>query len=138
MKLRVPKRIKLWERLWASSILIYTFVATYFVWKTMAKYGVNWFLFFLIDAVTSWSYGIATARIVVAFIEKNRKALSKWVWIAGLSFIAPQLYLVAVARKVPHNDYVTIAAIIAALALFALFSLGSELRKARIDRRQAP
>ena len=131
MKLRVPRRIKLWERLWASSILIYTFVATYFVWKTMSKYGVNWFIFFLLDAVTSWSYGISTARIVVALIEKNRSALSKWVWVAGISFIAPQLYIIAVARRVPHNDYVTIAIIIGALALFALFSLGSELRKAR-------
>ena len=136
MKLRVPRRIKLWERLWASTILIYTLVATYFVWKTMAQYGVNWFLFFIIDAITSWTYGIATARIVVAFIDKKRRALSKWVWVAGISFILPQLYILATARHVPRNDYLTIAIIISGLALFALFSLASEVRKA-IARKRA-
>ena len=131
MKLRVPKRIKLWERLWASTILLYTFAATFVVYKTMSQYGVNWIVFFIIDAITSWTYGIGTARLVVALIEKNWSALKKWVWISGASFITPQLYLLAVARHVPHNDYISIAVVIGALILFALFSLSSEIKRAR-------
>ena len=130
MRVRVPKRIKLWERLWASSILLYTFAATFVVYRTMAKYGVNWALFFAIDAITSWTYGIGTARLVVAVIEKNWQALRKWIWISGVSFIAPQIYILLVARHVPRNDYIAIAIVIGVLSAFAIFSLTSEVAKA--------
>ena len=130
MRVRVPKRIKLWERLWASSILHYTFAATFVVSRTMANYGVNWALFFAIDAITSWTYGIGTARLVVAVIEKNWQALRKWIWISGVSFIAPQIYILLVARHVPRNDYIAIAIVIGVLSAFAIFSLTSEVAKA--------
>ena len=131
MKLRVPKRIKLWERLWASSVLLYTIAATVVVYKTMTQYGVNWIAFLIIDAITSWTYGIGTARLVVAVIQKNWVALRKWTWIAGVSFITPQLYILTVARHVPRNDYISIALVIGLLAAFALFSLISEVTQAR-------
>ena len=131
MKLRVPTHIKLWERLWASIILIYTFVATFIVWKTMSKYGVNPIVFFFVDAVTSWIYGISTARIVVGFIQKDRSLLQKYIWLAGVSFITPQFYILVTASRVPRNDYYTIFGVIAALAIFAIYSLGTEVKKAR-------
>ena len=137
MKLRVPKRIKLWERLWASTILLYTFAATFLVYKTMSQYGVNWIAFFVIDAITSWTYGIGTARLVISFIEKNWIAFRKWVWISGISFITPQIYILLVARRVPRNDYIAIAIVVGTLAAFALFSLASEVAKARHNHRNA-
>ena len=68
------KKQKFWERIWASSILLYTIVATLIVWKALSKYGVNPIVFFVIDAITSWTYGISTARLLLTIIKKEWKA----------------------------------------------------------------
>jgi len=134
MKLRVPKRIKLWERLWASSILLYTVFATIVVWKTLSKYGVNPIVFAVLDAITSWSYGISTARLVTSLIEKKKDQLNKWVFISAISFITPPIYVLASASHAPKSDYYSVIGVIAALALFSIFSLASQIRKKKPSR----
>jgi hypothetical protein len=129
MKLRVPKRIKLWERLWASSILLYTVFATFVVWKTLSKYGVNPIIFGCLDAVTSWTYGIGTARLVTTLIEKKREQINKWVFISAISFLIPPIYVLSSASKAPRSDYYSVIGVIVILALFSLFSLISKIRK---------
>jgi hypothetical protein len=129
MKLRVPKRIKLWERLWASSILLYTVFATIVVWKTLSKYGVNPIIFAVLDAITSWSYGIGTARLVTTLIEKKGDQLNKWVLVSAISFIIPPIYVLASATKAPREDYYSVIGVISILAIFSLASLLSQIKK---------
>lgn len=131
MKLRVPKRIKLWERLWASSILLYTVFATIVVWKTLSKYGVNPIIFAVIDAITSWSYGIGTARLVTTLIEKKRDQLTKWVFVSALSFIIPPIYVLSSASHAPKSDYYSVIGVIAILAIFTINSLNSQIKKSK-------
>jgi hypothetical protein len=131
MKLRVPKRIKLWERLWASSVLLYTVFATIVVWKTLSKYGTNPIIFACLDAVTSWTYGIGTARLVTSLIKKKRDQVNKWVFISAVSFIAPPIYVLSSASKAPAMDYYSVIGVIAALAIFAVVSLISQIKKGK-------
>jgi hypothetical protein len=124
-------RQRFWERLWASSILIYTFVATFVVWKALKKYGVNPLAFFIVDAVTSWTYGIATARLVMRIIRKDWIASRKWAVAAAVSFITPQIYILVSARNAPRDVYLIVIGVISALAIFAITSLYFEIRKGR-------
>jgi len=77
------KRETFWERIWASTIVLYTFAATFVVWKTMGKYGVNPIGFFVVDLITSWFYGLSTARLVVAIFKKRRSIIHKWAFWSG-------------------------------------------------------
>ena len=125
------KRQRFWEHIWASSILVYTVVATFIVWKTLHKYGVNPIIFFVIDAITSCTYGIATARLVMRIIAKDWKTTRKWALAAALSFIIPQLYILFAAKNAPRDVYLIVISVISALALFALTSLLMESRRAK-------
>ena len=131
----LTRRQIFWERLWASTILLYTIVATLIVWKTLSKYGVNILVFFIIDAITSWTYGIATARLLLSVLKGDWKTVRKWALAAAVSFITPQVYILASARHAPRDVYIIVIAVITILILFALSTLLLQIRKSKLVAR---
>lgn len=125
------KRQIFWERIWASTIVLYSFAATFIVWKALHKYGVNPYLFFVIDLITSWFYGLASARLVVAVIKKRWSETQKWGWLSAINFALPQIYILLSARRVPRDVYLIIYSVIGALVAFALIGIGSQIKAAR-------
>ncbi len=130
-KMKLSKRARFWEHMWASTILLYTFGATFIVWKTLKQYGVNPFIFFVIDAITSWTYGITTARLVMRIIAKDWQNTRKWALGAAISFITPQLYILIAAHHAPRSVYLFVIGVISALAIFTLVSLLFEIRRGK-------
>ena len=129
------KRQTFWERVWASTIILYTFAATFVVWKALHKYGVNPYIFFVIDLITSWFYGLASARLVVAVIYRRWNETRKWGLLSALNFVLPQIYILVSANHVPHDVYLIIFGVIAVLVFFAVLGLVLEIRKARKERK---
>lgn len=119
------------EKLWASTIVIYSFGATLVVWKTLHKYGVNPLLFFIIDVCTSWPYGIATARIVAKVFERDWKQVQKWSLTAAICFVTPQVYVLAASHHAPKDVYIAVISVCVALGCFALLSLLIQIRSGR-------
>lgn len=117
------------ERLWASTILLYTVVATLVVWKALSKYGVNPIVFFVIDAITSWTYGISTARLTVCVVRREWKSVRKWAWASALSFVTPQMYILIAAHHAPRDVYLIVIGVITFMILLALVSLIVQIRK---------
>lgn len=134
---KLTRRQRFWERIWASTILLYTVVATVVVWRTLGKYGVNVFLFFVIDGITSWTYGIATARLVLNVIKREWKAVRKWTLAAAVSFVTPQIYILASARHAPRDVYLIVIGVITFLILFAIMSLILQIRRSQKMARSA-
>lgn len=132
----ISKRQKFWERAWASTIVLYTFAATFVVWKALHKYGVNPYLFFVIDLITSWFYGIASARLVIAVIKRRWSESQKWGWLSAINFMLPQLYILLSARRVPRDVYLIIYSVIGVLIAFALIGIGSQIKAARKDGKE--
>ena len=125
------KRQTYWERIWASTIILYSFVATFVVWKALHKYGVNPYIFFVVDLITSWFYGLASARFVVAIIHKRWPDTQKWGWLSALNFALPQLYILISARHVPRDVYFIIFSVIAVMVTFAIIGIVGQIRAAR-------
>lgn len=119
------------ERLWASTILVYTFGATFVVWKALSKYGVNPIIFFIIDAITSWTYGIATARLTVSVVRRDWKAARKWTWVSAISFVTPQIYVLVAAQHAPPDVYRIVIGVVSFLILFAFVSLMIQIKKSK-------
>ena len=130
------KRQTFWERIWASTIVLYTFVATFVVWKALHKYGVNPYIFFVIDLITSWIYGIASARLVVAVIKRHWSQTQKWGWISAINFMLPQVYILLSASRVPRDVYLIIYSVIGVLVAFAVIGIGSQIRAAKKEGKE--
>ncbi len=125
----LTKRQKFWERLWTGSIFIYTIVATIVVWKGLSKYGVNPWIFAVIDAITSYTYGITSARMVIAIIAKDMKRARTWALGAAISFITPQAYILISAHNAPADVYRIVIGVISALFLFSAISLLIDIKR---------
>ncbi len=125
------KRQTFWERIWASTIVLYTFAATFVVWKALHKYGVNPYLFFVIDLMTSWFYGLSSARFVVAVIHKRWSEIQRWGWLSALNFMLPQVYILVSANHVPKDVYIIIFSVIGVMVAFAVLGVVSQIRVAR-------
>ena len=125
----LTKRQKFWERLWTGSIFIYTIVATIVVWKGLSKYGVNPWIFAVIDAITSYTYGITSARMVIAIIAKDMKRARTWALGAAISFITPQAYILISAHNAPVDVYRIVIGVISALFLFTAISLLIDIKR---------
>jgi uncharacterized membrane protein YhaH (DUF805 family) len=125
------KRQTFWERIWASTIVLYTFAATFVVWKALHKYGVNPYLFFVIDLITSWFYGLSSARFVVAVIHKRWSEIQRWGWLSALNFMLPQVYILVSANHVPKDVYIIIFSVIGVMVAFAVLGVVSQIRVAR-------
>jgi uncharacterized membrane protein YhaH (DUF805 family) len=128
------KRQTFWERLWASTIVLYTFGATFVVWKALHKYGVNPYIFFVVDLITSWFYGLASARLVVALLKKRWSETQKWGWFSALNFMLPQIYILISARHVPRDVYIIIFSVIGVMIAFAIVGVVSQVRAARKEK----
>ena len=125
------RRETFWERIWASTIILYSFVATFVVWKALHKYGGNPYLFFLIDVITSWLSGLSSARLVMSVIKRRSNQIAKWGIYSALNFVIPQLYILISAHHVPREVYLIIGGVVFCLAIFSIFGIYNELRKAR-------
>jgi len=125
----LTKRQKFWERLWTGSIFIYTIVATIVVWKALSKYGVNPWIFAVIDAITSYTYGVTSARMVIAIIGKDMKLARSWALGAAISFITPQAYILIAAKNAPADVYRFVIGVISALFIFTAVSLVVDIRR---------
>ena len=130
-KVHRSRREAVLERLWAGTIVVYSFGAAVVVNKTLRKYGVNPYLFFVIDICTSWPYGIATARIVINTMAKNWKAVRKWTWIAAITFVTPQVYILITAHHAPRDVYLIVIAVISFLIVFAIAGVLLQIRNTR-------
>ena len=129
------KRETFWERVFASTVVIYTFCATFIVYKELRKYGTNWVIYFIIDLPTSWFYGIAVSRLVGSFVKKRWNQVQKWAWLAAINFVLPHLYILISARKAPHTVYLIIYVVIAVLAMFALGGIISQIKVAKKEEK---
>ena len=125
----LTKRQKFWERLWTGSIFIYTIVATIVVWKALSKYGVNPWIFAVIDAITSYTYGVTSARMVIAIIGKDMKLARSWALGAAISFITPQAYILIAAKNAPADVYRIVIGVISALFICTAVSLVVDIRR---------
>ena len=114
--------------------MLYTFAATFIVWKALHKYGVNPYLFFIIDLITSWFYGVSSARLVVAIIHKRWNETQKWGWLSAINFMLPQVYILLSARHVPRDVYLVIYGVIGVLVVFALVGIGGQIRAMRREQ----
>ena len=130
------RREILGERIWAGLLVLYSTGAAFLVWKTLSKYGVNPIAFLIIDMVTSWPYGISTARIVVNAVKRQWHEVRKWAWVAAATFIAPDVYVLASAHHAPRRVYLFLIVVISALIISAVLSVLLQIRsKSKLEDR---
>ncbi len=83
------------------------------VW--LSKYGVNTSVFAVVEIVSSVIYGVASAKTVLALVDKRRRIALLWGSASAISYLAPDVYVLSAGESLPLASYVVIIALIVVL-----------------------
>lgn len=125
-------RRRLLERLWILGSVAYGGLRIFIADRTVKRYGVNIWAFAAVELGTSWCYGLSTARLVGALVDRRARLALRWGVLAVVTFLAPEGFIVLTGRDMPAAVYIVVLSLVGVLGTAAVVSL---LRRVRAGRR---
>jgi hypothetical protein len=119
------------RRAWIVGVVLYGAVRAMIVWKTLSGYGVNPWIYLVLDVTSSIPYAIYSAKLVEGLIDRKFERFYQNFIITALTFIAPDIYILISARSAPRHIYQIIIGVILALSLVSAYSLLRKVRQGR-------
>ena len=116
---------------WIVASIVYGAVRTVLVWRFLSDYGVDPIVFAIVELVSSALYGWASARLVIALIDRDRAARRSRALLTLIGYIAPDIYVFASAGRFPGGLLVTVVVIAVVSALLTAFGLVRSVRTLR-------
>ena len=107
-------------RIWFILVLSWSIGRSIIVSHIFHKYGLNPWVYFVIDFLSSIPYAYASAHSLLAFIDKRKVQAFWWGMLTVASFYAPDIYIVYISREVPRSTYLGFGVVLAALTIFAI------------------
>ena len=122
-------RIGWFGRAWVAAIFGYSVLRAVVVWPTLGGYGVNPWIFLIVDVATAWPYAVGQVRVVQGLRRRNWKKVETWGLVTLAAFFAPYAYIVgAGSGEMPTLAYVIIGVLVVVIGAAAIFRM---LRQAR-------
>ncbi|HAP75000.1 MAG TPA: hypothetical protein DCR14_02860 [Acidimicrobiaceae bacterium] len=125
------KRRKVLSRTWAGMVVGWSLIRALIVWAAVGDYGLNPWVYLVIDLIAAGIDGYTTPRMVLAFIDDHYKQAVKWAAISLIVFIIPDLYIFFGTSELPKHVLIIICIIISATFLLAVWSVVMKIRKGR-------
>jgi hypothetical protein len=130
MNATVSKR-KWVERAWYAVSALYSLFRVILADHTVTEYGVNIWVFAIVEFGATVPYAIGTARVVTSLLDHDRPAALRWALVASAGFFAPDIYTLAAARSAPWWISAVIVTWMTVAAVIAVRSLRSNVRQRR-------
>lgn len=112
--------------------LVYTAVRVFFVHATLVSYGVNLWVFFVIDAVAGVLYVLGLEQLVVALSPKTKQhwlRVCAWALCAICMFSLPYLYIFISSNQLPSGMVWGLGVVVALLAANAFLTIKRRVRR---------
>ena len=120
---------------WAGFVVGWSFIRTLLVWAAVGDYGLNPWIYLVIDLSCSVVDAFTTPRMVLDFIDARFRAAAGWGSIALVVFLIPDLYIFLGTRTLPTKLIVFICVIIGSTLLVGIVSVTRRVNKGRLERR---
>lgn len=118
------------ERSWIVGVVLFTLARFVVAYGTLERYGLNIWVFGFIDIVTAVPYGLSTARLAGAIVDRNLQAATRWGAVACFCFLAPYLYIAVAGRDVglPPIVYVVLLVLVLCFGANAIYGVARRVR----------
>jgi hypothetical protein len=125
-----PRR-RVLERLWIVGSVAYGGLRIFVADRTVRRYGVNIWAFAVVELGTSFVYGLGTARVVGALVDRRRDQVMRWAPLAAGAFLAPEAFIVVSGRRMPTVVYAVVGLVVLVMGTVAVVSLTRKVRAGR-------
>lgn len=132
MSLRVKLsflRDKRAQRTWLALVLAWVVIRTLVIRDVFGGYGVNPWIYFLIDLASAIPYGILSGRAVVNYLDKNWGSLRKNGSFALFFFYMPDMYVLSTAEEVPNSLLMGFLLSIVIFSGFAVYGFRRNIKR---------
>jgi hypothetical protein len=121
-------------RSWALGVFLFSGARALVAWPTLGRYGVDPWVFLVIDIVTAVPYGVGQAVTVKILRDGSRSPADAagWAVVVGLMFMAPYAYIFLASGDMPLYAY---AGVILWMAVFGVLAALRMRRQISSDRR---
>lgn len=111
-------------------VVLFTLARFAIAYGTLDRYGLNVWVFGFVDIVTAVPYGLSTARLAGAIVDRDLHATARWGAVACFCFLAPYLYIAVAGRDVgmPAMVYVVLAVLLVCFGASAVHSVARRVR----------
>ncbi len=116
------------ERAWIGAIVGYSVLRFVIAWGAMGEYGVNPWVFGVIDVGTAWPYAKSTAGMVKAGWGGRWVLLAQWSVVALVTFFAPYLYLWIAGNGMPDSLEYGLGLVVGLLFLAAALGIVRKIK----------
>ena len=132
MSTGVSKRKRV-EWAWYAVSGLYSLFRVVLAQHTVTRYGVNIWVFAIVEFTATIPYAVGTARVVTSLLDHDRRAATRWALVASAGFFAPDVYTLAAARTAPWWIYAVVLTWMTVAAVIAVRSLQGNLRQRRAE-----
>lgn len=116
-------------RAWIAGVFGFSVARALVVWPTLGDYGVNPWIFLIIDVVTAWPYAYGQVRVVNGARRGDWRSVQFWAFVTFLNFIAPYAYIVgAGSGEMPLFAWVVIGALIVVFGVASVIRILRQIR----------
>lgn len=117
------------QRTWLALVLAWVVVRTLVVRDVFGGYGINPWIYFLVDLASAIPYGILSGRAVINYLDKNWVSFRKNGFMALLFFYMPDMYLLTSAEEVPNSLLVGFLLSIVIFSGFAVYGFRRNIKR---------
>ncbi len=117
-------------RAWTIGILAFSVGRALLAWPTLGQYGVDPWVFLLLDIVTALPYGLGQALTVKILRDRTRPARGAvpWALVVIAAFLAPYVYIFWASGSMPPLAYALVLAWMAVFAVLAVLRIRRQVQ----------
>lgn len=117
---------------WIFLNIAYDAVRSLIVTTLFARHGVNGLYYLSYCLVFSAFFGYFSFKLILAFVDDKPSKLAFFAVLSGLTFFAPDLYVIVASHDVPKLLYVSLATYLVVTSSVTAYSL----RKKALQRKE--
>lgn len=115
---------------WIVGVVAYAILRALIVWPTLGDYGVDPWIFLIIDVGTAWPYAYGQLQVIREARRGEWRSVQIWALITLASFIAPYAYIVgAGSGEMPLLAWIVIGVLVAFLGLASVVRIVRQVRQ---------
>lgn len=120
-------------RAWAIAVMSWAFVRTLIVWAALGGYGLNPWIYLVIDLCCAAIDAFTTPKMVLDFIDGHYWAAVGWAVVSLVAFLTPDAYIFFGTRSLPPSLVIIVAAVIGITMSAAVISVMRKVRAGRSE-----
>ena len=120
------------ERGWILISIAYGGLRATLVWKFLQKYGVNPYVFGVIEFISAAIYGKSSAQVVGAVVDGAWIRLRTWLPVAVVAYFAPDGYVFLSAGRLPSDMLVILISVIGVTLVLTGVGMIAQIRRGRL------